>query len=88
MALHLLLVACVSFLTVQAHQSSAYLEAFEEFLHGSVLSDLVLSFPLSSRSFIDSDIVAAGESPSLASDCVGRVDLTTSECLRFSVVNL
>ncbi|KAF8910868.1 hypothetical protein CPB85DRAFT_1304931 [Mucidula mucida] len=62
MALHLLLVACVSFLTVQAHQSSAYLEAFEEFLHG----------------FIDSDIVAAGESPSLASDCVGRVDLTTT----------
>ncbi|KAF8918686.1 hypothetical protein CPB85DRAFT_1430381 [Mucidula mucida] len=63
MALRLLLVGCASLLAVQAHQPSAYLDAFEEFLHG----------------FIDfADIVAAGESPSLASDCVGRVDLTTT----------
>ncbi|KAF9009841.1 hypothetical protein BDZ89DRAFT_1078300, partial [Hymenopellis radicata] len=59
----LLVVGCASLLAVQAHQPSAYLDAFEEFLHGFINS---------------TDIVAAGESPSLASDCVGRVDLTTT----------
>ncbi|KAK0212306.1 hypothetical protein DFS33DRAFT_1376811 [Desarmillaria ectypa] len=56
------LLTTLAFLTCAlAHQPSAYLDAFQDFLEG----------------FINSDYIPGSSSPSLAEDCVGRVDVMT-----------